>query len=225
MIWTPTFDRVEPPYWDDKPVLIVGTGPSLKDFDHSRVEGLGYVLAVKQAWRNLPFADAVFGLDIPWMEWERENITDLAQRIPLYLAVPDQRLQGERIPGAIYLVRSRETNSMSDIASKIESGGNSGHGALNLAWLKQAKTIFLFGYDYDGVHHTPEHYAARKRPENANSGYLKRWARNFDPVRRQADSRGIEIFNASPESSVTAFKKVTHEQALEHLHRLRRARG
>ena len=215
MTWLPDFWKVEPPYWDDKPVLIVGTGPSLKDFDHARLQGMGYVLAVKQAWRNLPFADAVCGIDIPWMGWESENLTALAKIKPVYLAVPDQKIKGERVPDATYLIRSRAGTGLSNNPAVIESGGNSGFGALNIAWLKRAKKIALFGYDYSGVHHTPEHYAARNRPADANDRYLVRWAKNYDAVTRQAQVAGVTILNACPGSNVTAFPKVTHDEAFE----------
>lgn len=186
-------------------------------FDHSALDGLGYVVAVKQAWVDLPFADAVVGVDLPWMGWAGAELERLAREKSVYLAVPDQRLQHDPIPGATYLRRLRSDNHFSDDPHSLECAGNSGFAALNLAWLKRARRIVLFGFDFHGVHHAPGHYAARNRPVNANDRYLARWAVNFNSIQAQIERAGAMVVNASPNSVITAFPKVSQAEALRKL--------
>ena len=209
------------PYWDT--AIIVGTGPSMIGFDFDRLRNRGPVLAVKEAYHDLPFCDAVFGLDLPWMRWGAEPLAALAKRKPLYLAVPDQEIDHTFIPGAIYLRRSRRCDAFSDNPDTIEAGSNSGFGAVNLAYLKRAKTIILFGFDYSGQHYCPQRY--QTRPEDHNRRYLPLWADNFHATLGQLHAGGVTVINASPKSVVSAFPKFSHEQALEHLDRVRSAGG
>lgn len=224
----PAFGTVGPASWGERPAIVVGTGPSLKGFDFARLEGLGHVLAVKQAWLDLPFAEACFGLDIPWQRRSYADLCALAQRMPLYIAIPDQEEIPRVIPGATYVVRARASDFMSEDPRVIESGGNSGFGAVNFAYLKKrgvkktdseaARTVVLFGFDYNGPHYCPERYGS---DPGRNNRYFTNWAMNFRLVRRQFEARGIRVLNASPQSRVDAFEKVTHEQAMQHLDRLR----
>jgi len=214
------FGRVEPVDWGDRPAIIVGTGPSLAGFDHDRLRGLGNVLAVKEAVWDLPFADACFGLDLPWMRRQGDRLIDVAARMQLYLAIPPVGLPpGHRpIPGAIHLVRRRTCNQFSEDPAEVESGGNSGFGAVNVALLKGARTIVLFGFDYTHGHYCPDRYA-HQRPDH-NARYWPRWGDNFRITLPQLAGMGASVLNASPGSTVDAFPKVTIDEAVEHLRRL-----
>lgn len=210
------------PWWDDKPLAIVGSGASLKGFDFAslRIPGIR-VLAVKEKVFDLPFADAVFGLDRPWINRQADKLREL--RGPEIWLAPTGAERGEHvalIDGAKYLKLAR-FEGFSDDPTVIQSGGNSGFGAANLAYLKRAKRIVLFGFDYTeahGHHDKPEQYHWYQAGRNAR--YWQSWGSNFDACRPQLAKAGIEIVNASPISTVTAFPKVTIEQGLLHLARL-----
>ena len=64
------FDHVQEPWWNDRPIIIIGYGASLKDQDISRLKGLGYVIAVKGMMFDIDWADVGFGIDLPRLrEW------------------------------------------------------------------------------------------------------------------------------------------------------------
>lgn len=220
------FSEVRPPYWSDRPVIIVGSGSSLKGFDFNLLNGLGYILAVKEAIWDLPFADACFSLHLPWTKRRPAELTELASRITLYLAVPkgmSEKQYGSIIPRAIYIDRGNEKH-LSDNPALIHAGGNSGFGALNLAYLKRAKSIYLFGFDFNrnGGHYCPERY---EEPDSHNARYWENWGDNFINTKQQLAKAGISIINASPNSSIKAFPKATIEAALERLHWFRASRS
>lgn len=215
-----TFGRINLD-WSDKPVLIIGTGPSLVGVDLSRLKGLGHVLAVKESVWDLPFADACFGLDLPWMRRQGDRLGQLT--MPLYLAIPDQHPPVRRYtPSAIYLRRLRLGNGLSTNLEEIECGGNSGFGAFNLAFLTSPRQIYLFGFDYTGSAYCPERYT--HHPKHHNARYLPKWGENFRGTIPQIEAAGISVVNASIMSTVDAFPKSTPVAALEHLDRLRQSR-
>jgi hypothetical protein len=201
------WSSVGPPWWDDKPCLIVGTGPSLQGVDLSRLQGLGHVLAVKESYHDLPFADLAFGLDLPWVHDERANLTELAQRMPLYIAYLEN-VPHTPIPRAFYLKRDY-CFQLSEDPQRISSGGHSGFGALNLAYLKRAKRIYLFGFDYHGGHYYSDGRYGKWQEKNQSL-----WIEGFFGAKALLDRDGVVVINASPKSAVKTFPRVSVEQAL-----------
>lgn len=218
----PTFGRVQPPMWDDgRPVIIVGTGPSLKGFNLFQLKGAGWVLACKESMFDLPFADAIFGLDIPWMRTRHDYLAERAKGCEVYLSAPDQRLHLFRnIPGAVYLKRMRSADTFIMDPEAIECGGNSGFGAINLALLKHAKEIYLFGFDYTEGHYNQAKYDEREAWGAASMNYFPRWATTFDGTVDQLKRLKVKIWNASPDSNITAYERISHESALNRIHRM-----
>lgn len=197
--------------WSDRPLLIVGCGASLKGFDLNRLRGLGRILAVKESIWDLPFADACFGLDVPWMERQRTKLSELP--MPLYLAVPPKRTF-PIMANATYYMR-KFSDRLSDNPAEISCGRNSGFGALGLAKHKHARQIILFGFDYQpNSYYCPERYKHKK----AETGdHWPSWARIIDGIADQL--AGVEVLNASPNSTIRAFQKIGLEEAV-HLLRM-----
>lgn len=212
-----TYSCIGAPWWDDKPVAIIGNGPSLKDFDYERLRGAFHVLAVKGAMFNVPFADLGFGLDIPrYLEWQ--GMLNAVRTMPVYWATPKIKYlgAGPHAPCVRFLKRLDHPD-MSDDPSAICSGGTSGFGALNVAWLKRAKRIVLLGYEYNadvGGHADTRAYIM-SRPQDGDR--WNEWAKNFGRIRRRIDLAGIKIINAAPASRIAAFPKMDIAQALREI--------
>jgi hypothetical protein len=145
-------------------------------------------------------------------------------KLPVYLAITGRLQSPPAISNAIFLerIRSRVTRLSTD-PTKIECGRNSGFGALNLAFHFGAKLIYLFGFDYQpNSYYCPERYAHKAKE---SGDHWPTWAKQFDCVKDQLEQAGVSVINASPNSSITAFPKVTIEQALRDLYRIRSARS
>lgn len=215
---------IGPPWWDDKPLAIVGAGPSLRGFDFARLDIPGVrVLAVKEKIFDLPFAQAVFGLDRPWISRQADRLREL--KCEVYLAPTGDLRNCADVENATYLQLKRY-GRFSDALGILESGGNSGFAAVNLAYLKRAKRIVLFGFDYTergGHHDKPEQYSWYRAGQNAR--YWQSWGENFTECLPQLKKAGVEIVNASPISTVSAFPKVSIDAGLQHLARLGAARA
>lgn len=91
-------------------------------------------------------------------------------------------------------------------------GGNSGYGALNLAYLKGSRRIILLGYDFcHSATHWHEGYAWQGK---SNDSMYRKWATQFIRALPQLHKHGVQVLNASPDSAITAFPKVELEAVL-----------
>ncbi len=215
---TPSLGRVSAPWWDDKPLAIVGCGPSLKGFDFRLLdmdEPNIRVLAVKESIWDLPFAAAVFSLDRPWINRKADEMRALA--VPKVFAVEPEYGPTAEIDGALYLLRSR-FEGLSDDPGVIQSGANSGFGAFNYGYLKRAKRIALFGFDFipDAERYNQDRYTWQQK-NNSPQHYWQNWGDCFSGCRAQLAAAGVAVMNASPISTIKAFDKCTIEEGLRWL--------
>lgn len=96
---------------------------------------------------------------------------------------------------------------------RLGAGGNSGFQALNLAAAAGATKIVLTGYDMsidNGVHWHGEHEGMT----NPSARMLKGCAGILDEVAHVFSSRGIDVVNASKETALLAYRRMTLDEAL-----------
>lgn len=97
----------------------------------------------------------------------------------------------------------------------IGFGGNSGFQAVNLAVQFGCRTIVLVGYDMhnrNGLHWHGEHGANLNNP-TAKS--FARWRQAIDAQAAALERMGVRVINASLDSALTAFPKMTLSAALK----------
>lgn len=141
-----------------------------------------------------PSADVLFAMDRKW--WREYG--------------PECTFAGER-----YSMVQEAWPGVMTTPVKDASGGNSGGGAMLLAKWFGAKRIILLGYDCkvgtDGRRHW--HGAHTQRREKlTDAGSLDKWPRQFAKIARRFD--GIEVLNASRDTDLDVWPRVTLEEAL-----------
>lgn len=150
-------------------------------------------------------ADVHYACDFEW--WKAH---------PEALALPGLKIAGDRKATKLW----RDVQSVAPVIGKNEIimtpgrvgwGGNSGFQALNLAVQFGARDIVLIGYDMSGNHWHGRHRGLLRNPD---SGVLHRWAARFDQVAPQLAGLGVRVRNASRESAIRAFPKVSLAEAL-----------
>lgn len=210
---------VEAPWWDDRPLAIVGCGPSLRGFDHGKLCGPWRVLAVASALWKLGFADAAYDQDWIWIENSVERLRTTP--VPLYLVWPPSRSRRDApsIPSASWIAGSLGDFTLSEDPRRVECGFTSGFGALNLARLKRARRIVLFGFDYreDGRQHHADNDAYPWHLPGHLAKHWPMWAGKFDHAVPQLVRDGVIVVNASPDSNVAAFSKCSVEDGVSAL--------
>ena len=175
--------------WSDRPLFIIGGGPSLEGFDFSVLDGrtLG---ANKSAW--VADCDFLCSLDQTFVRRAHREITEyVASGKGAYLIMPPNERSHEQIPGAAYAVRIRG-KGMSCDPERVH-GVNSGYGSLNLGYLMGATSIGLLGFDMNTPGHFHDGYEW-SAPSQAERFYPQ-WAQQFDPVLPQLNEAGIEVTN------------------------------
>ena len=200
-------------------IIIVCTGPSLKDFDFDNIKDKGYIIAVNDAGKYVPFADAWFTLD-PW------GVGTNGRQLPkkfdgtMYAAVPedyalshakttDHRVYSNSSLRYLHRIPFHTTPDiqpyeyltwgLSEDTSCINTG-NSGFGALNLAYHMNPKRIILLGLDASSGYFFDEN----KRTRSLN--HLPLIFRSTVP---QLKKKKIEVLNGSPTSNIDCFSRYT----------------
>ena len=103
-----------------------------------------------------------------------------------------------------------------DKVGVVGSGGNSGFQALNLAAQFGATRIILLGFDMQGE--SGAHWYGRNNWSMANNPdqwcYL-RWQRAFAAAAPELKTRGIDVINASRNTALTCFRRMSISEAIE----------
>ena len=210
------FRRVETD-WIGKSVFIVGGGPSLSNYSFSDLDPYrdgNIVLGVNDsAFIPDVGADAFFTLDYQYQRRRMMSIVRFGGE--KYAAIPSHFSSDHRILHMHYLkrVHLRGGGFAEETGYGIESSGPSGFGAMNLAYLKGAKRIFLLGFDLNPEpkeQHWHRGYDWRNN-SHENSKY-ENWARWFETACFQLRQRGIHVYNCNPDSRIVCFPKITLQQ-------------
>lgn len=207
-------------------VIIIGSGPSLIGFDFNKLRGKGMIIAVNNAVNSVNFADIWFTLD-PWgLDGPQLPGTQFSGR--LFAAVSEDygtrnaQIAQHRVtpdPRITFLHRLRSHNKVgvsSETAYKLGlsednsciNTGNSGYGALNLAYHLRPKRILLLGIDGTiGYFYT-------NKSKNRPLTYLPEM---FESAKDQLDNADIKVINGSVNSSITAYPRFTINEGIEEL--------
>lgn len=214
--------RVSPKEKHDK-IIIVASGPSLKEFDFNRLRGKGHIICVNGAGDHVPFADSWFTLD-PWGLHGPQLPKNF--RGKLYAAVPehygrrDSPIRDFRVTprnNITFLHRLMSHNYVDQTSTTAYTlglspdpscinTGNSGFGALNLAYHMKPKKILLLGIDG-----TIGYFYTNKDRNNP----LNTLPMLFNSTVPQLKEAGIEVINGSPKSVVGSFPRYTIDDALK----------
>lgn len=189
-------------------IAIIGSGPSLRNVDLEIPQGIT-VIAVNEGIWLLPEPPSF------WFTMDVTNTTSAIMSAPLdgtvyYAAVladaqvPQHVIALKRILGSGPYLSKKE---LSEDPTGVH-GGNSGWGALGLAYLMQPKRVGLFGIDgYGG-------YAHRN---GSPAGRFFHLPKLFQSASAQLGARGIDVVNGSPNSRITAWPRMQPLEALEWL--------
>ncbi|HEY9819114.1 MAG TPA: hypothetical protein V6D20_25375 [Candidatus Obscuribacterales bacterium] len=178
------FGRVEGD-WSDKEVYVIGGGPSLKDFDFTRLKG--YTIGANRT-AFVANTDALVSVDRVFITRAAEDMKGYAGRLFLCVKNPDGCIPLE---GATYL-RYDPSEGLSDNPEYL-IGLNSGHCALNVAYLLNAKSISLLGFDMkmDG---STKHFHGGYSWAGGAGNYMP-WAKRFGRAATQLKNKGVQVIN------------------------------
>lgn len=197
------------PDWSGRIVVVAASGPSQNAEDLAQAKGRAAVIVINDTWRLAPWADALYACDMRW--WVAKG--------------PGPEFSGLRFQGHVGADRRifdgcRPCNvrvgdhKMHFDGTRLGSGGNSGFQAINLAAVSGARRVVLTGFDMSieaGVHWHGAHVG---RLTNPDARMLKNCATLLDGAAKDLSDHGVEVVNASRQTALKAYRRVSIEEAL-----------
>lgn len=206
--------------WYGRPVIVAGSGPSLTLEVARKVRFTRWlehwkVLAINDAYKVMPWADALYACDSTW--WQAHKFATDFEGMKFTstsndFTVCDDKQSEPAIPG-VRLIGAKNGTGFSQDPQFIHYGGDnatSGFQAINLALLMGAKCVVLVGFDY-GFREGKSHFFGDHQTglrQFGESAYLDA-AKAFDGT-----TYSVPIINATPDSRVTAFKRMALDEAI-----------
>lgn len=164
---------------------ILATGTSMSQAVADQVRGRCKVVAVSDAYRLAPWADALASVDAAWWRQNQEAFEFKGRK---FTYAPGQGLsQLERIPG-------------------VTSGMNSGLFGIKVAVHMGATRVLLCGFDMRGTHYFGPHKTLRNT-KPARFEVFKRQFAAYNPPK-------VEILNCTPGSALKCYPTVNLEDCL-----------
>jgi hypothetical protein len=197
------------PDWRGATVVIVASGPSAVTAPLMSVGNKARFIAINDSWRLAPWSEVLYGADYKW--WEQ------SAGCPHFrgLRISIDRRASEHPTWEIHRVQGhRSDNRMLDDPGHI-GGNNSGLNALNLAAQFGVRGVLLVGFDMCleyGLHWHPNHPEGLKNPLPR---VVESWCRATDAAASILASRGVQVINCSPISTLKRYVKMDFTEALE----------
>jgi hypothetical protein len=202
-----------PRLWPESTIVCLGSGPSLTRADVESCRGRAKVIAIKDTVQFAPWADALYcGDEIWWQHYGETTRAFAGLRFGL-VSPHEQRWVDLLADLDVHRLLLGSGSGVETDPRRLATGGHSGHQALNLAAHLGARTIVLLGYDMKPTVGGDVHffgsraYQSKKRPPYE-------WLANFASVLAPFERLGVRVINATRDTALTVFPRVTLEEAL-----------
>lgn len=188
--------------------VICAAGPSMARVDLRLLQRFRSwrVMVVNCTFQLLPQADVLYAGDLQW--WDRYG-------------VEAARFAGEKwtrdpfaaVKYGLRQVTRRDGRGLCRELRCVNSGGNSGFQAVNLAWHFGARQIVLLGFDMhrrEAGHWHGEHQGMLSAP----ACHLPIWRKEFEPLAFDLRHEGVEVINATEGTALECFPRMPLLEAL-----------
>lgn len=181
--------------WKGETVVCVASGPSLRREDVEAARGKARVIVINREFETAPWADALYAADYRF--WQT-YIADIRRVFRGELWTVDARGAHQY---KLNLVQRGTREGLAKEANTVNTGGNSGFQAINLAAQWGAARIVLLGYDMQRTDGKEHHYGKHEGRLPNGVGF-KLWIPCFGPLMRDLRKVGVEVWNATRETAI-----------------------
>lgn len=167
------------------------------------------VVAVSDAYRLMPFADALYACDAAWWDHHAGCRSFRGERWTSHSLSPknDKTTVADRL--GLRVIAGANGAGFSRDPAVIHYGGNSGFQAVNLALLWGADPVILVGFDMQG-----NHFFGNHKPPLRDHAQFGAWIRNFNKAAEMLWHPRPTIINATPGSALKCFPMMPLSEAL-----------
>lgn len=181
-------------------VVCLASGPSLTREDAERAR-LYRTIVVNTTFRMAPWADYLFAGDFGWWNHYRKEVKKVF--------LGECWTGNERAAKLFGLnhIRQKNQRGLSREKGLIHSGGNSGYGAMELAYQFGARRIVLLGYDMQWTDGKSHWHGDHERLSNRNC--FPRWIESIESTAEELSKIGVEVLNATRQTAIKKIKQIT----------------
>lgn len=185
-------------------VVIIASGNSLVREDVDYLRGRARVLAVSDNYRIAPFAEWIYSSCKQWWDVHLREVlattsADLWTRDPAAQEAYGLNLLPHRVDSE-------------GIEEDSCAGNCSGEHAIHLAYHLGATKIVLLGFDMGAT--GQGHWFGKHPKPLANGADFKTMRKSFPRLAADLRDRGVEVLNATRETALDCFPRVTLAEAL-----------
>lgn len=192
-------------------VYVLGGGPSLKDFDFSRL-AVKFVVGCNDAYKlGDEIVDVLFWGDAGWWRTHRDRV--IQRYSGVVVSCNSRARKDDRV---CYITRKSRGLANADDSRGIAWNFSSGAASTNLALRFGARYVILLGFDMklggDGSANWHPNEVSMPNPNSYN-----RFLRGFQSIRDALPEKFPEstIINANLDSAMEFFPKMDLEEALK----------
>lgn len=180
-------------------VVCLGGGPSLCQDDVDACRGQATVIAVNDAWRLAPWAEALIASDAAWWSHYRG--------VPAYTGLKFcLEPSAAKWPG-VQVLRNAGDAGIETEPTGVKTGRNTGAAAINLAVHFGAARVVLLGYDMEAKDEAHSHwFGAHPQGLRGGSPYAL-FRQMFATMVAPLQALGVTVVNCSRHTALTCFPR------------------
>ena len=202
MTATPLFD------WRGHSVVVVASGPSLTDEQITLIEhSVVFTIAVNNSYAKLQHPDVVYACDYLW--WKLNHMK-AKQNIPRRQLWTQDRAAAEQ-----FQLSHIQWEGKDGLGKRgLRVNGNSGAGAINLAYHFGARRILLIGMDMKPGANGEKHWHPDHPKPMVQGQQFEEWRLKMGVLAKDLAAEGVTVINCTPRSALTCFPMGDLEQEL-----------
>lgn len=198
------------PDWTGQVAVVVASGQSASQVGLEQTRGRCRVVVVNSSFRLAPWADVLYAADRQWWEHNHGDV----------LGFSGLKITARESIGKKFNIKIVNVKTISEAEAHcfhlepkgtIGHSGNSGFQALNLPLQFGSRKIVLVGFDLFGEHWHDKHIEPLRNPR---PGAMELWRERLDAQATRLKAMGVEMLNASDQSALTAYPKMSLNEAL-----------
>lgn len=192
-----------PRVWPNETVVILATGPSLTQDDVDYCRGKARAIAINDAHRLAPWADALYSSDRQW--WPKHRGVPSFEGLKYSVGSRTGYSNPFSHLPDIQVLENTGFTGLELSPTGLRTSQNSGYAAINLAVHLGASRIVLLGYDMSrrgGQVHFFGNHVGMPNPTDAQ---FVSWRAHFNSLVQPLAALGVQIVNCAPGSALTAF--------------------
>lgn len=207
-----------PRIFEGETAFVVAGGPSLKGFSFDRLRGRN-TIAINRAHEFLDDARVLWWSDARY--WRKARETLMAHAAPYKATCQMQYDPADAVPAEVHVYQFSGLDGFDSRPGYLRHGNNGAYAALHLAAHLGARRIILLGVDMRhgraGETHFHDGYepmSKTMRETHEQNTLTRLMLPYFRTLVKPLAELGIEVLNASPESRLDCWPRVSIDEGL-----------